>query len=292
MSKCLGCGITLQDQKKEMLGYTPNLKNPYCERCFKTIHYNENIKIDNIDNDNIIKKINKLNKFTIFITDLFSLNNKVINSYSQINNPKILVLNKCDLIPNNLKLEHLEENIKKIYNLSEEVIFISAKQKMYLNYLKDLITYFKEVIFCGETSSGKSTLINNLLDTNLTTSKYQNTTLDFIKLKKDNFIIYDTPGLCFNNKISYDQIKVYIKKLVSDFILSIDNIKLSGIGNATLYLDSNIVIKSRKENINLDYVYKIEKPTDILIPGGFIFIKNKGVINSNQELELRDSIIK
>ena len=51
MSKCIGCGITLQDQKKDMLGYTPSINNPYCERCFKTIHYNENIKINNLDNN-------------------------------------------------------------------------------------------------------------------------------------------------------------------------------------------------------------------------------------------------
>ena len=71
---------------------------------------------------------------------------------------------------------------------------------MYLNYLKDLITYYKEVIFCGETSSGKSTLINNLLDTNLTTSKYQNTTLDFIKLKYEDNTIFDSPGILLNEE--------------------------------------------------------------------------------------------
>ena len=278
MSKCLGCGITLQDQEPNSLGYTPNINNPYCERCFKTIHYNANIQINNIDNNQILEKINKLNLFTFFITDLFNLNAEVINNYQKIKNKKILVLNKCDLIPNNLKLEHLEENIKKVYQIEEEVIFISAKQKMSLNYIKDLIAINHEVIFCGATSSGKSTLINNLLNVNLTTSKYQNTTLDFIKITKEEGIIYDTPGITLNNYISTGKINTSIRKLAPDFVLTINNLKLSGIGNITLYLDSNDLIKSRKENINLEYIYKIDKPTDLIVPGGFIFIKNKLII--------------
>ena len=32
MSKCVGCGITLQNECKNELGYTPNLENKYCER--------------------------------------------------------------------------------------------------------------------------------------------------------------------------------------------------------------------------------------------------------------------
>ena len=38
MSKCIGCGIALQNTDKEKLGYTKNLENKYCERCFKTLH--------------------------------------------------------------------------------------------------------------------------------------------------------------------------------------------------------------------------------------------------------------
>lgn len=291
MSKCLGCGITLQDTDKNSLGYTPKLSNTYCERCFKTIHYNKEIKVDNIDNDKIIKKINKLNLFTLYLTDFLSLNNNVINNFKQITNHKILVINKCDIIPINLKLEHLEENIKKIYNISDEVIFISAKNNLYLNYLKNLINYYKEVIFCGETSSGKSTLINNLIGTNLTTSKYQNTTLDFIKIKRDDYVIYDTPGLNILNRDNYDKIKVITKSLSNDYVLEVDDLKIKGTGNITLFISDKSVIKSKKEDLKLDYVIKIDNPTDLLFKNGFIFLKDNN-ININKDLERRNSIIK
>lgn len=289
MSKCKGCGITLQNKSKEKLGYTPKLDNAYCERCFKTIHYNKEIKVSNITNNDIIKKINRLNVFTIFLTDFLSLNKETINLFKKITNNKILVLNKCDLIPNNLKLEHLEENIKKIYNISDEVIFISAKNNLYLNYLKNLINYYKEVIFCGETSSGKSTLINNLIGTNLTTSKYQNTTLDFIKIKRDDYVIYDTPGLL--NRNNYDKIKVITKSLSNDYVLEVDDLKIKGTGNITLFISDKSVIKSKKEDLKLDYVIKIDNPTDLLFKNGFIFLKDNN-ININKDLERRNSIIK
>ncbi len=291
MSKCLGCGITLQDTDKNGLGYTPKLSNDYCERCFKTIHYNKEIKVDNIDNDKIIKKINKLNLFTFYLTDFLSLNNNVINNFKKITNPKILVINKCDIIPINLKLEHLEENIRNIYNISDEVIFISAKNNLYLNYLKNLINYYKEVIFCGETSSGKSTLINNLIGTNLTTSKYQNTTLDFIKIKRDDYVIYDTPGLNILKRDNYDKIKVITKKLSNDYVLEVDDLKIKGTSNITLFISDKSVVKSKKEDLKLDYVIKIDKPTDILFKNGFIFLKDNN-ININKDLERRNSIIK
>ena len=133
MNKCIGCGIKLQNIDQEKLGYIRNLENKYCERCFKTIHYNEEKKVINLNNDKIIEKINKLGHFTIFITDLVSINNKLIDIYKKINNEKILVINKCDIIPDNLKLEHVEENIKKSFNINDKICFISAKKNLYFN---------------------------------------------------------------------------------------------------------------------------------------------------------------
>ena len=39
--KCLGCGVVLQNENILNVGYTPNLDNPYCMRCFKVKNYGE-----------------------------------------------------------------------------------------------------------------------------------------------------------------------------------------------------------------------------------------------------------
>ena len=173
MSKCIGCGVKLQNTNKELKGYINDLNNKYCARCFKTIHYNENIKVDNLNN---------------------------IDIYKEINNQKILVINKSDLIPSNLILNHLQDNLKKIYLIEEDIIFISAKDNFNLNIITNIINKYQNIIICGETSSGKSTLINKISNSILTTSKYNNTTLDFIKVKYNNGYIYDSPGLIINSK--------------------------------------------------------------------------------------------
>lgn len=292
MSKCIGCGIKLQNENKEDLGYTKNLENDYCERCFKTIHYNEERKVDNVDNFKIINKINKLGYLTIFITDLISLNKDLINVFKSINNEKILVINKCDIIPNNLKLEHIEDNIKNSFNINDEICFISAKKNLYLNKIINKIEEYKNVILCGETSSGKSTLINNLIGSNLTTSKYSNTTLDFIKLKYMDYVIYDTPGIIINsNKKSVEKISIFTKQMSDKYVLSIGDLKLRLNGNITLLVNDSVKINSKKEDIELENVVEINKSSDIELENGFIFIKNPCIIKSNQKLNVRNSII-
>lgn len=293
MNKCIGCGIKLQNTDKEKLGYTKNLDNKYCERCFKTIHYNEERKVTNLDNLKIIDKINKLGYFTIFITDLVSINRKLIDVFKSINNEKILVINKCDIIPDNLKLEHIEENIKNSFNINNDVCFISAKKNLYLNKIINLIEENENVILCGETSSGKSTLINNLIGSNLTTSKYSNTTLDFIKLKYLDYCIYDTPGIIINDdKNNTEKIVISTKQLSDKYVLSIGDVKLTANGNLTFVVSDNLKITSKKEDIELKNIIEINKPTDIeLENGGFIFIKNPCIIKANKNLGIRKSII-
>lgn len=293
MSKCIGCGIKLQNTDKDKLGYTKKLDNKYCERCFKTIHYNEEKKVTNLDNSKIIDKINKLGYFTIFITDLASINKKLIEVFKSINNEKVLVINKCDIIPDNLKLEHIEENIKNSFNIDNEVCFISAKKSMYLNKIINLIEEKETVILCGETSSGKSTLINNLIGSNLTTSKYSNTTLDFIKLKYLDYVIYDTPGIMINeNKNNLENITISTKQLSDNYVLTIKDVKLRTNANLTFVIPDNLKITSKKEDIDLNEVIEIDKPTDIeLEGGGFIFVKNPCIIKSNGILGVRKSII-
>ncbi len=291
MSKCLGCGITLQNKDASLLGYTKKLDNKYCERCFKTIHYNEELPVTSLDNEKIIRKINKLNYPVLFITDLFSLNGHVIDVFKKIKNPKTLVINKCDLIPDNLKLEHLKDNIKESFQIKDDILFISVKKDINLNKIEDLMT-LGNLILVGETSSGKSSLINKLLGINLTTSSYSNTTLEFIKLKYGVNVIYDTPGIIINKeKKNIAKINVYTKVLKKDYVLTIDNLKIKGEGNLTLYIPNDVKVVSKKEDISMSKEYHLQKSDLELSMGGFILIKNPVHLYSNEDLMVRDSLI-
>ena len=74
MTKCVGCGIKLQEKDKNELGYTPNLNNALCERCFKLKNYNIlTNKGINIDNDKLINKINELNINKVLFVTMFIL---------------------------------------------------------------------------------------------------------------------------------------------------------------------------------------------------------------------------
>ena len=273
MSKCVGCGVKIQYEDENALGYSPKKESRYCQRCFKIRHYNLEIKVDNVDNSDIINKINKLKGYTLFVTDLLSIN---------------------EILPKNLKLSHLEANIKRVYDISDEVIFISVRKSLYLNKIIDLIQDNKIVIMCGETGSGKSSLINKLFGSDLTTSEYDNTTLDFIKIKgEDNTIVYDTPGLIINsNKLNYFFTRCYTFKLNNKYVLKVDDLLIYGKGVVTLYLNQHADRSTFKRKVDLEYTNVINKNSDIIINNGFIFVKANANIKSNKELLLRDSIIK
>ena len=293
MNKCIGCGITLQNDFKDGLGYTSKLDNLYCERCFRTIHYNEEKKVNNLNNKDIINNINSLKLFTIFITDLENINDKVIKIYKSIKNNKILVINKIDKLPKLLDINHVMDNLKNSYNISEEVIFISAKNNLNIDIIKNIINKNKGVIMCGETSSGKSTLINNIAGSNLTTSKYNNTTLDIIKVPFIDSVIYDTPGIIINDNLKNSK-KLIIKNIQidDDYIIIINDLIIRSNSNLTFIINDNLNIISKKDNMKLDNIINIDSKSDIVLPyGGFIYVKASTKIESNKKLEIRKSLI-
>ena len=96
----------------------------------------------------------------MFLIDFLNLYDEVINTYKAINNKKILVITKSDLIPKNIKKDTLIKKIKTIYKIDEDIIITSSKTKENINVLKEIIIKNKNVLICGFTNSGKSSLIN------------------------------------------------------------------------------------------------------------------------------------
>ncbi len=300
LKKCIGCGITLQNDDKTKLGYTPELNNDLCERCFKLKNYNilTNEGLD-INNEDIIKKINESNALTLYLIDFLNIDEEVISEYQKIKGLKKIILTKTDIIPKNIKLNVLIENIKKTYNIEEEIIPCSSKNRFNLSIITNLCKEFKKVILAGFTNAGKSSLINALVGSDITVSKRANTTQDFIELKVDGIKIIDAPGFMStssrDNMLPKNIIKPLTYQLKSIYHLLINDINLyiNNDVNMTLYLNNEIAINKRRNKEEVIGKIKVPKNYDLVLIGiGFIKFSEEALIDINCEsYEIRPSIV-
>lgn len=299
MTKCVGCGIKLQEKDKNELGYTPNLNNELCERCFKLKNYNIlTNKGINIDNDKLINKINELNTCVLFLVDFINLDSEVIDAYKKIKSKKILIITKADIIPKNIKYQKLIQNIKNIYEIKEDLILTSSKTKLNIKTITKICLEEKNICLAGFTNAGKSSLINALVGSDITVSKKSNTTQDFIKLNVDGISIYDAPGFMSNinrENIPRSIIRPITYQFPSKHYLLIQDIKLNILedSNFTIYVGNEANIIRRKENENVECKIIVPKNSDVIIKGFcFINFKNTCMISLNtKDYEIRPSIV-
>lgn len=299
MTKCVGCGIKLQNKNVNEVGYTPDLKNELCERCFKLKNYNVlTNKGINIDNDKLINKINELNSCVLFLVDFINLDSEVIDAYKKIKSKKILIITKADIIPKNIKYQKLIQNIKNIYEIKEDLILTSSKTKLNIKTITKICLEEKNICLAGFTNAGKSSLINALVGSDITVSKKSNTTQNFIKLNVDGINIYDAPGFMSNinrENIPRSIIRPITYQFPSKHYLLIQDIKLNILENSnfTIYVGNEANIIRRKENENVECKIIVPKNSDVIIKGFcFINFKNTCMISLNtKDYEIRPSIV-
>lgn len=205
MSKCQGCGIVLQHEHPDRLGYSPKKDALYCKRCFRISHYGD-VTFDmkkGIDPVDILSKVNKMNCLVVWVVDLFDFEASLMDSLNRhlYNKEIVVVLTKKDLIPATIGDDKLAKFVKKRF----EYYGLHVVDVVYtgFNYdsvgVKDTISKHsqnREVVVLGMTNVGKSTMLNSLMNTQtLTASIYPGTTLDFNELKIDGVTYMDTPGL-------------------------------------------------------------------------------------------------
>ena len=319
--KCLGCGAILQTTNKSKIGYIPEEKIEtanYCERCFKLINYGEfkTVVTDGEEYIDIYKSIDKTDDLVLFLVDIFNINSSIrmINKY--IKNKIILVITKYDVIPESTKESKILSKINE-YNFNKNVIdkiIVSSKtghniDKLYKSIMKNKTS--KNVYICGNTNSGKSTLINKFiknysdLDLNITTSILPSTTININKLIiNEDLTLIDTPGFIekdnISNFIDSKKLKQVMpnseirpityqleegKTLLIDDLLRIEYVK--GEKNSfTFYLSNDIIINrintmtnNRGKDLKLTNI-EVNDNEDVIVNGlCFIKIKKKATID-------------
>ena len=302
MSKiCMGCGIALQDSDEQALGYTPNLENNYCKRCFRLKNYGEKRIEERILDEDILKKVNSNTGMAFFFVDFLNINRYSLALYQKINIPKVLVISKSDILRKEMKYEKIKLWLKKVYHINDPILFISNKKKSYSeNIFKVLDNYgYHKAYIMGITNAGKSTFLNSILAKHgikkeILASNKPNTTLDFIKLKIDSYTLYDTPGFSYLNdqNIINKELKMtsFIVKPKTTFVIQDYKFYFPKENKVTFY--GNLSVSRLYKEDKQDHLLNIPANYDIVLPGiGFINIKmSTEVYVSASNLEVRCDI--
>ncbi len=309
IKKCLGCGSVMQNEDNSKVGYVPYEhieEADYCQRCFKLKNYNEKVMNEVlVDENEVIDIVNKSNKYAFFLVDFLNISNETINTYKKISIDKTLVISKSDLIFRDIKLDKVKENLKNIYNLDDNIIFLSSKKNYNINTIFAILkkNNKKSSYILGYTNAGKSTLINSLKNDNqILESSVPNTTLDFINIKINDFEIIDTPGFNLKNTFYKDKEYELIKKMNPVYFVSPmnyqvkdnqiflieDRLFLKGFDNNNITFYISNLIRIKKIYKDEDIIYKeidIDDNSDVVISSlGFINVKKKCKLLVNEEL--------
>lgn len=303
--KCVGCGLPLQTENKDGLGYTPNIGKDYCMRCFRLKNYGEVRLDEKVDEEKIIRKVNKGKGFVFFLIDYLNINKYTLDIFKKVKLPKALVISKCDTLRSDMKFNKIIKWLDRVYDIKEDVLFISKrndfKSANIFKYMDKINV--KTCFIMGITNAGKSTFINSILKKNninkeIVVSSKPNTTLDFIKLYIDNYIIYDTPGfdyLSLNHKIIDSEIKPISINITKETTISINgciDFYFDKPNKIIIYTTHNSVKRKFKDTIKNGKFVEAFDNSDIIIPGiGFINVKKACTIKSIIEvLEVRPNI--
>ncbi len=313
---CYGCGAKLQCVDRDKIGYIPEDKmdnSSYCMRCYKLSHYGVEI------NDKEPKKISEIlylvnsdDKHTIFMCDVLNLSDRVIDIFNKIKGKKLLLISKVDVLPRDVKIDKLKKYISIKYGI-DNVKFISSNNNYGVISLIKYLDYnnIKDTYILGLSNSGKSTLINKIIDVcecriNKTTiSNKRNTTLDFIRLNINNmFTLIDSPGFIIDTYSSdlkmVKEIKPIVYQIKEGDVLRVDKfyMKFSNKTSIVIYSYYDLDCKKYyKDDIEFDSKISLDSNSDIVVQGlGFINVKSGTdveVYNIDKDIiEIRESIFR
>lgn len=275
MNKCIGCGSVLQSEDSNIQGYTKNINNELCERCFRIKNYSDYklISKDNKEFIQILSNIGKKDDLVVLVVDIFNIPKNLEDISKYIKNDILLVLTKRDILPLSVYDVNLV-NYFKNYKLNiKDTIIISSIKNYNFDLLLDKIREYKtskDVYVVGFTNAGKSTMINKILYNYtdkkpvITTSMLPSTTIDSIEiLIDDDLTLIDTPGLLNeNNIIDYVDINT-MKKMVPNKEIKPKTYQIKA--KQSLFIDDLVRLDIEENNsitfyisnlLEIDRVYK------------------------------------
>ena len=113
MKKCKGCGAPIQNKDPKMTGYSVNLEQDYCQRCFRLTHYGDLglLKLKEVHNDEVYE-IYRENRDALFVLIVEAFDALILNIDDLLSHFKdfkvLLIINKIDLLPSNITENKIE----------------------------------------------------------------------------------------------------------------------------------------------------------------------------------------
>lgn len=225
VKRCSHCGAILQTEDKEKTGFISSVilkKYPdgvlLCDKCF-----NEEKSIDNVIKLNeeyvsILKTIKKTNSLVVYVLDLFSFEGGFSSDATELLSglDVIVVANKIDLLPKEVDEKEIISYVShrlKVSNLNvKDIVITSSHKGININKIASLLeekSNGRDVYFVGSQTSGKSTLMSEILktfdnNTNkfIVTYTFPNTSLRGFQIPLNNKnYMYEVPGFPITNSL-------------------------------------------------------------------------------------------
>ena len=259
-------------------GVTRDINTGYLNKDNNSVLIHDTAGIQDKNNQLQIESFSKTSisiKDSVAVLFMVSASDGIVNedydickTLRKLNKKIILIVNKIDLLKKN-------ETASDFYKLGiGNIYFISAKNNIGIEDIKKKIFCLikikskpsndthRRISVIGKPNSGKSTLINTLINSNrLITSDNAGTTIDSIeilfKYKKKNFILLDTAGLMKKSKTN----TIVQKYSIVNTIKSINETEIC------LFIISSIDGITKQDKTILNLIIKSNKP--------FIIVANK-----------------
>lgn len=235
---CVGCGVAIQTEDREKLGYAPpqalERETVICQRCHRIKHYNEASTVTLGDDDfvRILNSIGDTKSLVVQVVDIFDFNGSWLRGLPRFvgGNPILLVGNKVDLLPKNVNRNRLVNWMRKsaadLGLKPLDVVLVSARKGEGIDRLVAAMNEHRkgrDIYIVGVTNVGKSSLINRLLkqfgesEMDITTSQFPGTTLDVIEIPLDTTSsLFDTPGIVNRDQLVHKVAPQELKLIMPD----------------------------------------------------------------------------
>lgn len=248
--RCYHCGAILQCENENEKGYiipeslhraTP-IQIIYCDRCFETMKAFNNSELEQKVDQEVLKILDDAfatDALIIWVVDLFSfngtLNSEIAKKVKKLN--VIVVGNKRDLFPVNVKDESLVEYLNATFNAygikPKSVRLLGATNKIDSKELIDSMNTARkghDVYMIGNSTSGKTSIINramkgfeNKTTRQIKTITYPGTSVNVLEipLSRSSFF-YELPGISqttsATGKLEKDVVRQIVPKKAVKFI--------------------------------------------------------------------------